>query len=400
MAAVLDTKVMRGAESGAAPERGADAVPFNDLAVQWREIADDVRAEYEEVFARSAFSHGPYVERFEREIAEYLGVPYALAVNSGTSALHLAVVAAGIGPGDEVLVPAHTFIATLWGAIYAGATPVLCDVEEATGNIDVSDAARRVSTRTRAIIPVHLYGQPAAMAEVCALAEHHNLVVIEDNAQAIGARWGGRAAGAIGRFGCFSFYPGKNLGAAGEGGLIATYADADATRLRALRNHGQSERYVHDEIGYNYRMDGLQAVVLRHKLRHLDRWTARRRDLADRYRQGLSNLPLILPEVRHEDHVWHLFVVRTPHREALRDWLTAAGIETGLHYPVPNHRQPCLQHLALDRQSFPVSEKWASQGLSLPLFYGMTDSQARHVVEMVHAFFAERMLLPSSTLAV
>jgi dTDP-4-amino-4,6-dideoxygalactose transaminase len=389
MEAVRNPKVKPGgAGSRPASGRGAAPVPFNDPAIQWREIADDVRAEYDELFARSAFSHGPYVEHFEREIAEYLGVPHAIAVNSGTSALHLAVVAAGIRPGDEVLVPAHTFIATLWGAIYAGATPVLCDVEEATGNIDVSDAARRISTRTRAIIPVHLYGQPAAMADVCALAETHDLVVIEDAAQAVGARWRGRAAGAIGNFGCFSFYPGKNLGAAGEGGLVTTHVDAHAKRLRALRNHGQSERYVHGEIGYNYRMDGLQAVVLRHKLRHLDRWTARRRELAAFYGQALSNLPLVLPEVRHDDHVWHLFVVRTSHRDALRDWLAAAGIETGLHYPVPNHRQPCLQHLAMERQSFPTSENWATQGLSLPLFYGMTDAQLRRVVDTVHEFFA------------
>jgi dTDP-4-amino-4,6-dideoxygalactose transaminase len=363
-------------------------VPFNDLAIQWREIADAVRAEYEEVFERSAFCLGPHVDRFEQEIADYLGVSHAVAVNSGTSALHLAVVASGLGPGDEVLVPAHTFIATLWGPLYAGATPILCDVEDATGNIDVADAERRVTARTRAIIPVHLYGQPADMDAVSALAERHNLVVIEDAAQAIGARWRGRVAGTIGRFGCFSFYPGKNLGAAGEGGLVTAHGDADAERLRSLRSHGQSERYIHTEIGFNYRMDGLQAAVLRHKLRRLDRWTARRRELADRYRQALTDLPLVVPTVHHEDHVWHLFVVRTPLRDALRERLTEAGIETGLHYPVPNHRQPCLQHLAMERQSFPVSERWAGQGLSLPLFYGMTDAQQCRVVEAVREFFA------------
>jgi dTDP-4-amino-4,6-dideoxygalactose transaminase len=363
-------------------------VPFNDLAIQWREIAGAVRAEYEEVFERSAFCLGPHVDRFEQEIADYLGVSHAVAVNSGTSALHLAVVASGLGPGDEVLVPAHTFIATLWGPLYAGATPILCDVEDATGNIDVADAERRVTARTRAIIPVHLYGQPADMDAVSALAERHNLVVIEDAAQAIGARWRGRAAGTIGRFGCFSFYPGKNLGAAGEGGLVTAHGDADAERLRSLRSHGQSERYIHTEIGFNYRMDGLQAAVLRHKLRRLERWTARRRELGDRYRQALTDLPLVVPKVHHEDHVWHLFVVRTPLRDALRERLTEAGIETGLHYPVPNHRQPCLQHLAMERQSFPVSERWAGQGLSLPLFYGMTDAQQCRVVEAVREFFA------------
>ena len=377
-----------GAGGGPVPDRGAGRVPFNDLAIQWREIADDVRAEYEEVFERSAFCLGPHVDRFEQEIADYLGVSHAVAVNSGTSALHLAVLAAGLGPGDEVLVPAHTFIATLWGPLYAGATPILCDVEDTTGNIDVADAARRVTARTRAIIPVHLYGQPADMDAVSALAQRHNLVVIEDAAQAIGARWRGRAAGTIGRFGCFSFYPGKNLGAAGEGGLVTTHGDADAERLRSLRSHGQSERYIHTEIGFNYRMDGLQAAVLRHKLRRLERWTARRRELAERYRQALTDLPLIVPKVHHEDHVWHLFVVRTPLRDALRERLTDAGIETRLHYPVPNHRQPCLQHLAMERQSFPVSESWSGQGLSLPLFYGMTDAQQCRVVEAVREFFA------------
>jgi dTDP-4-amino-4,6-dideoxygalactose transaminase len=379
-----------GAGGGASPGGSVERVPFNDLAIQWGEIAGAVRAEFDEVFERSAFSHGPYVERFEREIAGYLGVPHAVAVNSGTSALHLAVLAAGVGPGDEVLVPAHTFIATLWGPLYAGATPVLCDVEEATGNIDVADAARRISQRTRAIIPVHLYGQPADMDAIGALAQRHDLVVIEDTAQAVGARWRGQAAGTIGRFGCFSFYPGKNLGAAGEGGLVTALTDADAARLRSLRNHGQSERYVHAEVGYNYRMDGLQAVVLRHKLRHLDRWTGRRREIAERYRRGLSDLPLQVPAVRHEDHVWHLFVVRTAQRDALREWLTAAAIETGLHYPVPNHRQPCLQHFGFGRQSFPVSEAWAQQGLSLPLFYGMSDAQADRVVAAVREFFARR----------
>jgi dTDP-4-amino-4,6-dideoxygalactose transaminase len=389
MEAVSQTELKRErAAARAATGRGTAAVPFNDLAVQWREIADDVRAEYEQVFERSAFCLGPHVERFEREIAEYLGVPHAVAVNTGTSALHLAVLAAGLGPGDEILVPAHTFIATLWGPLYAGATPVLCDVDAATGNIDLADAAQRISARTRGIIPVHLYGQPADMDAVLALGERHDLVVIEDAAQAIGARWRGRASGTIGRFGCFSFYPGKNLGAAGEGGLVTAHNDADADRLRSLRSHGQSERYVHNEIGYNYRMDGLQAVVLRLKLRHLPRWTARRRELAARYRQGLAGLPLTVPAVHHDDHVWHLFVIRTPRRDALREWLAAAGIETGLHYPVPNHRQPCLHHLAMDRQSFPMSETWAQQGLSLPLFYGMTDAQLSRVVDMVRAFFA------------
>ena len=364
-------------------------IPFNDLSIQWREIANDVRLEFEDIFATSAFCLGPHVERFEREFADYLGVKHAVGVNSGTSALHLAVLVAGIGPGDEVLVPAHTFIATAWGPLYAGATPVFCDVDERSGTIDLADATRRVTVRTKAIIPVHLYGQPADMDAVARLARDHGLTVIEDNAQAIGARWKGRALGTLGRLGCFSFYPGKNLGGAGEGGLAATDDDDLAATLRELRSHGQRERYLHGKIGFNYRMDALQAAVLRHKLRRLDRWTARRQEIADLYLRGLAGLPLALPRVVHGDHVWHLFVVRTPQRDALRKYLAELNIDTGLHYPIPNHRQPCLDHLKMDRDSYPNSDRWAREGLSLPFFYGMTDAQVHRVMEAVGNFFAD-----------
>ena len=219
--------------------RTTERVPFNDLTFQWREIAADVRRDIEGLFERSAFSAGPYVQAFEEEIAGYLGVKHAIAVNSGTSALHLATLAAKLGPGDEVLVPSHTFIATLWGLLYAGVTPVLCDVDEATGTIDVADAQRRVTSRTKAIIPVHLYGQPADMTGVMQLAARFGLKVIEDNAQGIGARWNNMALGTIGELGCFSFYPGKNLGAAGEAGLVVTNDAALAARVRSLSNHGQ-----------------------------------------------------------------------------------------------------------------------------------------------------------------
>jgi dTDP-4-amino-4,6-dideoxygalactose transaminase len=364
------------------------SVPFNDLSVQWREIADEVRRDFEGVFATSAFCLGPHVEAFEREVAAYLGVPHAIGVNSGTSALHLAVLAANLGPGDEVLVPAHTFIATLWAPIYAGATPVLCDVDEATGNIDVADAERRLSSRTRAILPVHLYGQAVDMDAVNACAARHNLMVIEDCAQAIGAKWRDRSVGSLGFAGCFSFYPGKNLGAAGEAGLVVTSDDNAAALMRSLRNHGQRERYVHTTVGYNYRMDGLQGVVLRHKLRRLDMWTGRRRELAQRYLSRLSGLSALRLPVPQADHVWHLFVIRTPKRDALRDYLKEHGIESGLHYPIGNHRQPCLAHLQLDRGSFPRSDNWANEGLSLPLFYGMTDAQVDKTAAVVLDFLA------------
>jgi dTDP-4-amino-4,6-dideoxygalactose transaminase len=363
-----------------------ERVPFNDLAIQWQEIAADAQGDFARVFASSAFSSGPFVEEFENDVAAYLSCPYAVGVNSGTSALHLAMLAADIGPGDEVLVPSHTFIATLWGALYAGARPVLCDVNYATGTIDMADAEHRLSPRTKAVIPVHLYGQPADMDAVQQFAQKHGLIVIEDASQAIGARWNGKAVGTLGLIGCYSFYPAKNLGAAGEAGLLTSSDAAIDRRLRSLRNHGQSERYIHDEVGYNYRMDGLQGVVLRRKLVRLPVWTERRRQLAQRYQAGLAGLPLDVPAIRNQDHVWHLFVVRTPHRDALRARLQGAGIETGMHYPVPLHRQPCLAHLEADAQTFQQSDRWADQGLSLPLFYGMKDAQVDRVVEVVRDF--------------
>jgi dTDP-4-amino-4,6-dideoxygalactose transaminase len=364
-----------------------DGIPFNELTLQWHEIATEANADIAELFVNSAFSHGRYVEAFERDIAAWLDTPHAIAVSSGTAALHLAMLAAGVQPGDEVLVPAHTFIATIWGVLYVGATPVLCEVEDATGNIDVADAARRITARTSAIVPVHLYGQPADLGAVKALATEHGLKVVEDNAQSIGARWDGQMLGTHGLIGCYSFYPGKNLGAAGEGGMLTTADAALAVRLRRLRSHGESERYVHAEIGYNYRMDGLQGIVLRRKLNRLHDWTERRRQLAARYTDALSGLPLRLPEVRHQDHVWHLYVVRTPRRDALRAHLKDQRIETGLHYPVPNHRQPCLAHMPHDPAGYPVAECWAMHGLSLPLFYGMTDDQLDRVAAAIRTFF-------------
>jgi dTDP-4-amino-4,6-dideoxygalactose transaminase len=295
------------------------------------------------------------------------------------------VLAAGLGPGDEIIVPAHTFIATVWGVLYAGATPVLCDVEPETGNVDLAAAERCMSPAAKAIIPVHLYGQPADMGAVAKFAAKHNLTVIEDTAQSIGAMWQGRYLGTIGAVGCYSFYPGKNLGAAGEAGLVVTDDDDLAARLRALRNHGQSERYIHEMVGYNYRMDGVQGAVLRRKLALLDSWTAARKALAQRYTERLADLPLVLPAVKHGDHVWHLYVIRTPERDRLKARLAERGIETGLHYPVPLNRQPCLSHLPSAQCSFAVADEWASRCLSLPLYTGMTLDDVDHVADAVRA---------------
>jgi dTDP-4-amino-4,6-dideoxygalactose transaminase len=362
------------------------AVPFMDLGWQWRQIRDEVMPRLELLFAASAFSLGPYVEEFEQAFAAWLGADHVVALDSGTAALHLAMIAAGIGPGDQVLVPANTFIATAWGVVYVGATPIFCDVDAETANIDVADAARRMSDRVKAIIAVHLFGQPADLAAVEAFAKAHDLVLVEDAAQAHGARYKGGKVGTFGKMGCFSFYPGKNLGAAGEAGAIATNDHQVAKRLRSLRNQAQSHRYVHEEIGFNYRMDGIQGLILTHKLRRLDEWTEIRRAIAQTYLEELAGLPLRLP-VASDGHVHHLFVIRTPHRDELMNALQAQGIQTGLHYPIPLHRQPCFSHIGCNRDSLPVADNWAREGLSLPLFVGMTNDQLAHVISAVRAFF-------------
>ena len=363
------------------------SIPFTDLSIQWRQIEGNALPEIRRLFETSAFCLGPFVERFEQAAADYLGIAHAIGVNSGTSALHLALIAAGIGPGDKVLVPSFTFVATAWGVLYVGATPVLCDVEEESGNIDLADAERRIDTAVKAIIPVHLYGQPADMAGVMAFAARHQLVVVEDVAQAIGARFDGRCVGTFGLFGCYSFYPAKNLGAAGEAGLVVTADEAIARRVRALRHHAQSERYVHAELGFNYRMGGMQGLVLSHKLPLLDGWTEIRRKLACAYQERLDGLPLSLPQVVHYDHVFHLYVVRSKDRDPLQDYLRRAGIETGLHYPIPLHAQPALAPFVSDPQSFPVADRYAQECLSLPLFIGMTEAQVERVCEAIRQFF-------------
>jgi dTDP-4-amino-4,6-dideoxygalactose transaminase len=361
-------------------------VPFADLSRQWRQIADAAAPDLRTLFESSAFCLGPWVERFEREVAAYLGVKHAIGVNSGTSALHLAMIAAGVGPGDKVLVPSHTFIASLWPVLYLGAIPVLCDVRP-DGTIDPQDAERRIAGGARAVVPVHLYGQPCDMEAVMAMAARHGLAVIEDACQAIGARWKETSVGAIGKLGCFSFYPGKNLGAAGEGGLVVTADDAMAARIRSLRHHAQTERYIHAETGFNYRMEGVQGLVLSHKLRRLDAWAAERRAIAARYGEALAGLPLELPRVTNGDHVWHLYVVHSERRDELKAHLDAQGVDTGLHYPVPLHRQPALQRFGFAASAYPVSERLASCCLSLPLFPGMSGAEIDRVISAVRSFY-------------
>lgn len=377
----LDPPISRPARQEAEP------VPFNDLSHQWRQIRETALPEIDRLFEHGAFTLGRYVETFERSAAEFLGAKHAIGVNSGTSALHLALIAAGVGPGHKVLIPSLTFIATAWAALYVGAIPVLCDVEVESAAIDVCDAERRIDSDVKAIIPVHLYGQPANMNAVMEFASRHRLTVIEDAAQAIGARYGNQSVGTIGNLGCYSFYPGKNLGAAGEAGLVVTADAVIAQHIRSLRHHAQVERYIHNELGFNYRMEGMQGLILDRKLPLLNVWTQARRELARAYEVRLCDLPVTLPRVVNGDHVYHLYVVRTERRDRLRDYLMQHGIETGLHYPVPLHAQPCLAHLSDGPNSYPVAQSYAEECLSLPLYTGMTMAQLDRVCSMVRRFF-------------
>jgi dTDP-4-amino-4,6-dideoxygalactose transaminase len=359
-------------------------VPFLDLKRQCSPIQDEIRDAFQRVLDTCHFASGPFVETFEREFARYCGVRHCVCVNSGTSALHLAVLACGVGPGDEVITVPFTFIATAWAISYVGAKPIFVDIEPESYTIDVSQVERAITPRTRAILPVHLYGQMADMTPLKQICERHNLALIEDAAQAHGAEYFGQRAGSIGRVGCFSFYPTKNLGAVGEGGAITTDDDAIAERARALRDHAQTTKYKHEELGFNYRMDGLQAAVLTVKLKYLDRWNSARRDLAARYNSLLSDTPLALPmEANGRRHVWHLYVVGHSKRHSLRETLTKAGIETGLHYPIPVHLQPAYAHLQHAAGNFLVAEKASRECLSLPLYPELSEEEQIRVAEII-----------------
>ncbi len=360
------------------------SVPFLDLQAQYARLREEIGRELLEVAESSVYVLGPKVEAFEAAFARYVGARYCVGVNSGTSALHLALLGAGVGPGDEVLTVPMTFIATSWAISYAGATPVYVDVDPVTYTMDPAQAAARITPRTKAILPVHLYGQPADLGPLLELGRRHGIPVIEDAAQAHGATYGGRRVGTFGRCGCFSFYPGKNLGAFGEAGAVVTDDAGLAGRLRALRDHAQSERYRHDEIGFNYRMDALQGAVLGVKLRHVEAWTEARRRLAERYGELLADLPVKLPvEAAGRGHVWHLYVILHPERDRLRRVLDAAGVRTGLHYPVPLHLQKAYRHLGHRAGDFPVSESVGRECLTLPLYPEMTARQQEAVVEAI-----------------
>jgi dTDP-4-amino-4,6-dideoxygalactose transaminase len=358
-------------------------VPFLDLPAQHRSIWPELQAALEPVLHDAQFILGPAVERFEAHFAEYLGARHCVGLNNGTSALHMALLACGVGPGDEVITTPATWISTSWAISYVGARPVFVDVDPVTCNLDPEQVGRALTPRTRALLPVHLYGQSADLARLCALAEAHGLVLIEDAAQAHGARHAGRRVGTLGRAGCFSFYPGKNLGAFGEGGCVVTDDDEVARRIRRLRDHGQEGRHHHVELGYNTRMEGVQAAVLDAKLPHLEAWNAARARHARRYRDLLGDIRgLTLPTALWpEGHAWHLFVVLVHgrDRDRLRRDLAECGVATAVHYPTPVPFQPAYAHLGYRRGDFPVAEELAECCLSLPLYPELTDEQTAHV---------------------
>jgi dTDP-4-amino-4,6-dideoxygalactose transaminase len=356
-------------------------VPFLDLSAQYATIRDEVLEALREVAESASYVLGPRVAEFEEAFADYVGAKSCIGVNSGTSALHLALICAGVGPGDEVITVPMTFIATAWAISYVGANPVFVDVDSVTYTMDVRQVEERITHRTRAIVPVHLYGQPADLEPLLEISHRRGIPVVEDAAQAHGARYHDRGAGTLGCCGCYSFYPGKNLGAYGEAGAVVTDDAEVAKRLRTLRDHAQSRRYHHAELGFNYRMDAFQGAVLGVKLKHLDSWTEARRRLAQRYREGLARLPLKLPsEAAGRRHVWHLFVVLHPERDRICRELEARGIQTGLHYPVPVHLQDAYAHLEHRPGDFPIAEQVAHDCFTLPLYPEMTEKQQDRVI--------------------
>ncbi|HEX5444671.1 MAG TPA: DegT/DnrJ/EryC1/StrS family aminotransferase [Pirellulales bacterium] len=345
-------------------------IPLFDSQLQHQRLAPELMPLVHEICTGGRFILGPHVEQFETSFAEYCQAAHCVALNSGTSALHLALRCLEIGAGDEVITTPMTFIATLWAMEYVGARSVLVDIDPRRRTIDPDQIERAITPRTRAIVPVHLYGQPAEMDAILEIAARHGLAVIEDAAQAHGARHAGRRVGGLGAIGCFSFYPTKNLGACGEGGALVTNDARLAARARALRDHGQQRRWRHETQGYNYRMDALQGAVLQVKLRYLDRWNAARRRRAARYRERLSGVETLdLPQIfQDSESVEHLLVVESPQRERLLQRLSAAGIGAGLHYPVPVHLQPAMTHLGYAPGDFPIAERLAERCLSLPMF--------------------------------
>ena len=364
------------------------AIPYLDLIAQMRPLRQEIDAAIARTLDNCSFCLGPDVAQFEKDFARFCDAQHCIAFNSGTSALHVALKLLDIGPGDEVITTPATFVATSWAISYVGAKPVYVDTDDATFNLDPKNVERAITPRTKAIMPVHLYGHPVDLDPLLAICRERKLALVEDAAQAHGAKYKGKTIGTFGTVAGFSFYPGKNLGAYGEGGALMTNNAAYAARARALREHGSTQRYYHDEVGFNYRMEGIQGAVLGIKLKHLDTWTRERQRVAHRYNELLADTPLQLPrEAEYAQSAWHLYVVRHPRRDELKKHLEANHVGCALHYPLPLHLQKCYAYLGHKAGSFPVAEKAARECLSLPIFPELTDAQIHRVVDVIKSFF-------------
>ncbi|HEX6868622.1 MAG TPA: DegT/DnrJ/EryC1/StrS family aminotransferase [Candidatus Limnocylindrales bacterium] len=375
--------------STTAVETRSRRVELVDLAAQYRVIRSDVDAAIQRVLDNTSFILGDEVKAFEAAWAAHVGAAGAVGVSSGTAAIELALRALGVGPGDEVITASHTFIATAEAVTNAGATPVFADIDPTTYAIDPDHVESLVGPRTKAILPVHLYGQPADMDALMAIAERHRLWVVEDAAQAHGAEIDGRRCGSIGHVACFSFYPGKNLGAYGDAGAVTSSDPALLDRVRRSRDHGRTTKYEHVEVGFAERIDALQAAILGAKLPHLQAWTEARRKHAARYTQLLAGAPVVTPSERAGvRHVYHLYVIRSAHRDALLAHLKTAGVMAGIHYPIPVHRQPAYQSLGYGDVRLPHTERAAAEIVSLPMYPELTDEQIAYVADAVLAFRA------------
>jgi len=362
-------------------------VPFLDLKIQYHNIEEEIHSVLLSVLEKSHFILGENVSRFENEFSQYLGGGYSVSVGSGMAALYLALLAAGIGPEDEVITVSHTFVATYLAIIQVGAKPVLVDIEPTSFSIDIHKIEKRITKKTKAILPVHLYGHPADMEEICKIAKKYNLYVIEDACQAHGSRIGKTKTGQFGDLACFSFYPAKNLGAYGDGGLVFTKNKKLYEKLLALRNYGQRKKYYHDYFGINSRLDEIQAAILGVKLTYLDKWNAMRRDVAAKYTSGINSPSVSCPREKEKYyHVYHLYVIRTPYRKKLQDWLLQNGIYTQIHYPIPVHMQKCYLHLSKERICLPITEKISKEILSLPIYPELQDVQIDHVIKVINSF--------------
>lgn len=357
-------------------------VPFLNLQFQYSALREEILAAIDRLSRQASFTLGEEIEAFEKEFAKFSGLPHAVALNSGTSALHLALVAAGVGPGDEVITTANTFVATVETILYTGARPVFADIDPRTANLDPEKTAAAITERTRAILPVHLYGRPAAMDRFGELARSHKLVLIEDACQAHGARDHGKPVGALSLASAFSFYPTKNLGAYGEGGALVTADPALNELARSLRNHGQRGPYDYERIGYNYRMEAFQAAVLRVKLRWIEQWTEHRRQIARIYRERLADTRIEMPVDDPDSRpVYHIFAVYVDHRDEVREKLKAKGIATAVYYPVPLHFQQACSGLGFGPGSLPATERACARVLCLPISPELTFEQAEYVAK-------------------